>query len=385
VYLFGAIVALLAGVFVAGIVPRLARKEQLRAEAKQAGEERPLVRIVKPHRAGDRGELALPGSVEAVQDVPINARASGYLRKRLVDIGDAVQANQLLAEIDTPELDHEIAQAEASLNQLHAALDQTKATEVLARATTARYDKLAASSLASVQEAEEKRAGALVAVANIAAAEAAIKSGEANLARLRDLKSFARVTAPFAGTITERNTEIGALINAGQGQPLYRLARTNPVRVRVRVPQADAPSVIVGREARLEVRGMPGRPFKGKVERTARSVEVATRTMLAEVDIANPDGALMPGMYGQVFLPASKDNGSLLVPSVALLVSAQGTQVLTIDGGDRVHVHKVHVEADYGTEIAISEGLEADERVITNPSERLVEGVQVMVTKSPDK
>jgi membrane fusion protein, multidrug efflux system len=377
--LFFVAVALGLGVaFAVGFVPRLARRKALLADARQAVEHKPAVHVVRPRRANKHRELTLPGSVEAIQEVPLYARANGYLRRRLVDIGDTVKSGQLLAEIDTPELDQEIAQAEANLGQARAAIDQANATEALARATAARYEKLAGN-VSSLQEIEEKRAAAAVAIANVGAAEAALRSGEANLARLRNLKGFSRMLAPFAGTITQRTTEVGALISTNQGQALFRLACTDPARVFVHVPQIDASGLSVGQQARLVVRGYAGRTFDGTITRTARAVDSATRTMLVQVEVANTDRALLPGMYGQVFLPTNSDNGALLVPASALVISAQGTQVLTVDADAQVHPRAVRVEADYGTEVALAEGVDGEQQIIADPNDRLVEGTQVVV------
>jgi RND family efflux transporter MFP subunit len=382
-FFFGVAAGLLVVAFAGGLLPRLHRRATLLADTQKAAEEHAQVRVVKPRHGGERAALVLPGSVEAIQEVPIYARASGYLQRRLVDIGDQVQAGQLLAVIDTPEIDQELAQAQATLGQTRAAVIQTRATEALARTTTARYDKIVQFSVVSVQESEEKRAAAAVAVANVTAAEAAVRSGEANLARLRDLKGFSRVTAPFAGRITLRTTDVGALITAGQGQPLYRLARIDPVRVFVHVPQIDAPSVAVGEQAHFEIRGLAGRTFTGKVTRTAGAVDVTTRTMLIEMQIANADGSLLPGMYGQVSLPPGRDSGALMIPASALVFNGQGTQVLTVDEHGLVHVRVVRIEVDYGTELAIADGLDSEQRVIVNPSDRMVEGTSVTVLASP--
>jgi membrane fusion protein (multidrug efflux system) len=376
---FAVAAAVLGLALLSGIVPRIARRERLAAEVHRVSEERPLVRVVQPMHAAGSGQLVLPGSVEAIFDVPLYARTNGYLRRRLVDIGDVAQAGQLLAEIDTPELDQEIAQAQAGLAQARASLSQAKATLDFAKANAARYDQLAGAEYASVQEAEEKRSAAAVAVANVEAAEAAISSSQANLARLRELKGFSRVAAPFAGTITQRSTEIGSLITAGQGDPLFRLARTDTVRVFVHVPQVNAPQIAVGQTASIEVRGWPGRSFKGEVTRTTHAIDLATRTMLTEIQTANPDGALLPGMYGQVSLSAGGGEGELLIPASALVFSAQGTQVLTVDDHECIRVQAVRIAADYGTQIAIGDGLEGEERVVANPGERMIEGTQVRV------
>jgi RND family efflux transporter MFP subunit len=386
------VAAVLGGVLLValttGMVRRLRHDSQLRAEAASLASERVPVRVATPRRAPANVDTTLPGSVEALQETTVYARVSGYVKRWLVDIGDVVKEGQLLAEIDTPELEQQLAQARASLAQAKAGLAQASANAELARVTANRYEKLTPAGVTSQQDVDDKRAGLDVAVANVAAAEAAIKSGEANVQRLVALKEFQRVVAPFDGIVTARPTEVGQMVTAstGQGQALFRVAKVDPIRVFIHVPQTWAPSVRVGQEAKLGIREYPNRTFVGKVTRMAKALDMGTRTMLTEVDVPNEDRALFPGMYAQVTLATAGMEGALLVPSTALIVSSQGTQVAVVDASDRIHFQDIQVDADYGTEIAVAIGLKGDERIVVNPGERIAEGLAVSVgdTAAPE-
>lgn len=378
-------IAALAGImvvaFVVGLVPRWRRHAELRAELARSENARLLVTVALPRPPTSRVETTLPGNIEALQETTIYARTSGYLRSWRVDIGDAVKQGQLLAEIDTPELDQQLTESRANAEHARAVLAQAKASETLARATAVRYRKLAESQLAAPQEVDEKEAALGVAQANLQAAAAAIRSADARVARLVDEKGFARIVAPFAGIITARTTEVGALITVGnsQGQALFRLARVDPMRLFVHVPQVFAPNVGVGGEVKLSVRGLPGRVFVGKVARTSQAIDLATRTMLTEIRLPNPDRLLMPGMYGQVAFVATRAAGTLVIPAAALIFDARGTRVAVVDEAGRVGYRRIRVDEDYGTELSVAEGLGLSDRVVTNPSERLVEGLVVTV------
>ncbi len=367
-----------------GIVRRVHRNATLRAEADAAAEERVPVRVVVPRKSPASVDTVLPASVEALQETTIYARVSGYVKRWRVDIGDSVKEGQLLAEIDTPELEQQIAQARANLAQAKASLGQAQANRELAQVTASRYEKLAPAGVASQQDVDDKRAALDVAVANVAAAEAAIRSAQANVDRLVALRAFAQVVAPFDGIITSRPTEVGQMVTAStaQGQSLFRIAKVDPIRVFVHVPQATAPSVRVGEETKLAIREYPGRTFVGKVTRMARALDPATRTMLTEIQVPNPDRALFPGMYAQVTIPTAGVESALLVPSTALIVSSKGTQVAVVDAGNRLHLKNVDVDTDYGTEVAITSGLTGEERVVVNPGERIGEGVPVSVSEN---
>jgi membrane fusion protein (multidrug efflux system) len=381
-------VVVLAGVFaalfVAGLAPRVVRARQLRESS--AGLEAPRVTVVKPHRASGAGSVALPGSIEALRDTWIYARASGYVRKWTPDLGDPVEEGQVLLELDTPEIDAELGQARANLAQAQTAVDQAAANRKLAAVTAARYERLGPSGVASQQDVEEKQTQLAVADANVKAAAAAVESQRANVNRLVDLKSFAKVVAPYSGRVTARNLEVGQLVNAGAagGQGLYRLAQVKTVRVFVHVPQDFAAEVVVGQEASVAVREQPGRTFTGKVSHSAGALDPASRSLTAEVQIPNDDDALLAGMYAQVELQLGNPRETLRVPSAALMAGAQGTRLLTVDGSRKLKWVTVRVGRDLGAEIEIVTGLSGTENVVMNAPAGASEGTLVDVINTPD-
>jgi RND family efflux transporter MFP subunit len=376
----------LAALFALGIVPLKRRQRDLVADAEpSATRDMVLVSVVNPRRSASTEDLTLPGTVRPFQETAIYARTSGYLRRWLVDIGDRVQSGQLLAEIDTPELDQQIDQAKASLSQVRARLALAQANVGLAQSTLKRYEAAAPGGGITPQELDEKRASCEVARATVAAAQADVEAGEANVRRLVQLKDFASVTAPFAGTVTGRWVDVGTLVTAGnaKGQELFHLVQTNPARVYVSVPQASAPSIRDGSEAQVLAREHLGHAFVGKVARTTKAIDDASKTLLALVEVPNEDGLLLPGMYTQVKFHLPLERATFLVPQSALVVTADGTQVATVGEGDRVHYRRIVVDCDYGTEVGLSDGVAETDRVVTNPGERLVEGLVVRVAEPP--
>jgi len=374
--------SVLAMAIVLGLVPRLGRRAELRAEASRLANERPTVVLTTAKVPSSTLSTSLPCTVQALEETTIFARTNGYVKRWLRDIGDTVKPGELLAEIDTPELDQELGQALATLNQARAGVAQAKANAGLAQTVAKRYEQLAAAGVATQQDLEEKRAALAVATANVQAAEASVQNGLSNEGRLQQTKGFARLLAPFGGIVTARMTETGALVMAGngQGQALFRVANVDTVRVFLHAPQAIAPGVREGQAAQLTVTGYPGRSFEGKVTRTSRAIDEASRTMLTEVQVQNQDHSLLPGMYGQVTFAASRVESTVLFPASALVFSAQGTQLAVVDNDNRVHLIKIHVEADYGTEIGVSaHDLSGNERVVVNPSEKVVDGAYVTV------
>jgi RND family efflux transporter MFP subunit len=378
-------VVILTVAFVAGVLPRLHRAQALTEEL-AAATAPPSVQVVKPTLSAPTHTLTLPGTVQAWRETALYARTSGYLRRWLVDIGDRVKDGQLLAEIETPELDQELAQARATLAQHEAAVAQTRASLELATANADRYTRLAPSGVASQQEVEERSAGRRVAEANLQAALATVEAAKASVARLNELKAFSRVTAPFAGVVTARSTEVGALVTAGTsaGASLFRVSQVDPVRVFISVPQSFASGLSWGAHVPVRVREFGDRDFSGIVVRTAGALDESSRTLLTEVQVPNTEGTLMAGMYAQVSLEGSSAHTPLKVPSSALLTSAEGQRVVVVQGG-KAHFVPVLVETDLGTETLIASGLTGDEQVITAPSERLVEGLAVNVVAAPVK
>ena len=382
--------ALIAVAFVTGYLPRYRRESLLVAEANVESHTDPVVNVVTVVQASGKSELVLPGNIQAVTESPVLARASGYVRKRYADIGDRVTQNQLLAEIEAPELDQQVeqakaalAQTEAALEQSNAALQQGRANEQLAKVTASRWDNLARQGIVSKQDNDTYQAQYQAQQANVqalekamAAAKSNIAASQANLNRLSELRGYQQVRAPFAGVITVRNIDAGTLITEGSTL-MYRIAQTDRLRTYINVSQADAAAIHVGQTARLSIGEMPGREFIGTVTRTANSLDPTSRTLLAEVQVANPDGKLVPGMYAQVILSAVHANASLTIPGDTLLIRPDGTQVAVVDSHGNVHFQKVQLGRDYGNKIEVLSGLVPGQRLVVNPGDTVREGVKV--------
>jgi RND family efflux transporter MFP subunit len=311
-------------------------------------------------------ELALPGDVRAFEETTIHARADGYLRKWSTDIGAKVEAGQVLAEIDAPELDQE-------LNQSRAALAQAQANLILARSSAVRWQGLLKDRAVSEQEVDEK-------IGALAAREADVKAAEAAVSRLENLSSFKIVRAPFAGTITRRHVDIGALIRAGSsGSALFELAQTDRLRVQVNVPQAYLRDVKVGASVAVAVAEYPGRAFLGKVLRTSGAFDAATRTMLTEIEVPNREGELFPGIHVDVQLSLARAHPPIVVPATAVIVRNDGLLVAEVDEANAIRLQKVQVGRDLGRTLEIVSGLKEGARIVTNPSDTLVDGTSVRV------
>ncbi len=339
-----------AGLFLYGWVPKARQEAVLVTEAQRIKTALPRVSVVHPRQSPAVRVLQLPGDVQALEETTVYPRTSGYLKRWLVDIGDEVKSGQLLAEIDIPEIKDELNQAIATLGQLNAKLLTAEANKNLAETTLRRYEALAATNAISKQELDERRAAAATAASTVTAAKADVVGGEAAVQRLTTLQSFSLVYAPFRGTITARSIDVGQLVTSGNGasQALFHIAKTNPVRVFVNVPQAYGFGVKAHMRAELQVRELPGRQFIGSVTRTAGSIDPSTRTLLTEIQVPNDDHALLIGSYVQVKMDVTREKPPLLVPAAALVIDAQGTRVATVDAGDRVHFHAVEVAGDFG-------------------------------------
>jgi RND family efflux transporter MFP subunit len=348
-----------------GLVPRLHHREALRAETLELAT--PIVTVVSPAAAESATSLLLPAEVRPFLEAPIYARASGYLKRWLVDIGAQVKEGDLLAEIDTPELNQELAQARAQLGQADAAL-------TLAKTTAARWAELVKSSSVSEQEAAEKQADLELKTANVEAARA-------NVRRLEELQSFESVRAPFAGTITARNTDVGQLISAASGRELFRLAQTGILRVYVRVPQTSARSIAPGQIAELNVREIPGRTFPAKVVRTSGAMSAESRTLLTELQVDNSRGELLAGTFAEVRFNETVNDSTLTLPANTLLFRAEGPQVGVVTSGGKVELRKVALGRDFGPTIEILSGVSSNEQVILNPADSLVSGGTVKMAE----
>ena len=331
----------------------------------------PAVITVTPNRTSLGEELVLPGTVQAYIEAPIYARTSGYLKYWRTDIGTQVTKGQLLGEIETPEVDQQLSQAEADLAT-------ARANESLSNTTNVRWKGLLATESVSKQDADEKAGDA-------AAKKAAAASAAANVARLRELKSFKRVVAPFNGVITARNTDIGALINAGQsaGAELFRIADVHKLRIYVQVPEAYAAATSPGLEAELRFAEQPNKAFTAKTVRTSNALDPTLRTLQVELELDNAHREVFPGAYAEVHfkLPASAE--SLRLPANTVLFRAAGLQVATLDGQKRVKLKSIVQGRDFGNTIEIVSGLEPNDVVILNPPDSLTDGVLVRIASPP--
>jgi membrane fusion protein (multidrug efflux system) len=379
----GAVVlTVLAGGFIVGWLPRHRDKIALEAETKDAEVAMPRVVVFTPKVMTSDRALMLPGSVQPLEETVVYPRASGYVRKWLVDIGDKVAEGAVLAEIDTPELDQQLAQARAQLAQAEAGLVQAQASSAYSKTNAERYEKLAPAGVASQQELDKEKAQATVNEANVTVAKANVTAQKANIERLAQMKQFAHVTAPFAGTITSRTIDRGALVSAGNTTPLFKLAATDPVRVFVQVPQDAATGIKIGAAARVTVREFAGRTFEGQIAHSAGALDSATRTMTTEVRVPNPNGEILSGMYAQVALTLPTPHRVLEIPATALVNDAKGVRVATVSSAGTIHLVPVVVERDTGATIEIASGLDGTERVVKLASVELVEGRAVEVAKA---
>lgn len=364
----------------------------------------PTVSVIHPRPGAVADEVVLPGNIQAFIDSPIYARASGYLKRWYADIGARVKSGQVLAEIDAPELDQQVQQARADVQQSQAALDQTlanllqgKANEELAKVTADRWRNLAGKGVVSRQENDQYQMQYQAQAANvqslekaIAAARSSIVASQANMRRLEEMQRYLTVRAPFDGVITARNTDVGALINAGAGTPtqaLFHIASTSTLRVYVNVPQMYSRSAVPGLAATLTLAEFPGRRFHGMLVRNAESIDTGTRTLLAEVDVDNASGELKPGAYAEVHFAIPAAARSLILPVNAFLFRSEGMRVGVVREGGKVELVPVVIGKDYGTELEVVSGIDAHDQVILNPPDSLTSGevVHVAAAETPDK
>jgi len=323
------------------------------------------VSVTKPERGQADQSITLPGTIQPFTDAAIYARTNGYLRKRYADLGSRVKSGQLLAEIDTPEIDQQLQQSRADLAT-------AEANSRLAKTTADRYEDLIKSESVSRQDLDN-------AVGGFEARKAEVLSAKANVNRLEQLQGFSRIYAPFDGVITARNTDIGALIDSGNGaRELFHVAATNRVRVFVSVPQVYSQSARAGLDATLTLREFPGRTFTGKISRTAEAIDVTSRTLLTEVDVDNPKGELLPGAYTEVRVQLPPGASSFRLPVNTLIFRAEGMQVATVQGG-HVVLQTITLGRDFGTSVEVLSGLTGSEQVVINPPDALIAGQAVRV------
>src|SRR5580692_5124298 len=359
----------LLALIIAGAITFLNRRSESDALAKETeAVSIPTVAVVHPQSEPGNDELVLPGNLQAYIESPIFARTNGYLLRWYKDIGSKVQKGELLAAIDTPEVDQQLYQARANREQIKAAL-------ALAKISADRWANLRKTDSVSQQEADQQASGYQQALANLAAADA-------NVRRLEELESFKNVYAPFTGVLTRRNVDPGALINSGAGaagRELFDVARVDPLRVYVSVPQAYAPAMKVGVKAIVTLQEFPGQKFTGTIVRTADAIDMATRTLNTEVDVPNKDSKLLPGSYGQVHFAVGNAVQRITIPVNAMLFRAEGPQVAVVGSDDKVQLRSIVIGRDFGATLEILGGLDASDRIIINPSDSLEEGQKVHV------
>lgn len=396
---FFALACAIGAAILAGFLPRLAHQKVMLAATEKSAAQRPVVIASPAHLAASKDGIDLPGDLQALIESPIFARADGYMKTRQVDLGDRVTAGQLMAEIETPELDQQITQAQAALAQSQAALKELEADIELSRAnlslakvTLDRWDHLATKGAVSKQEHDEKRADYDVkkaqtdrAEASLATAHETVHASEANLKRLQEMKGFSRVTAPFDGIVTERLPDVGTLINSGNdgiSKEMFRVAKLTPLRVFVNVPQAYVEEIHPGQIAQLRVEELPNQVFPANVVRIANSLDTSSRAMLAILMTPNTAGTLYPGMYVQVHFAAANSKPMLRVPGDTVMLTKNGPRVATVGADNIVHFRQVTLGQDLGSEIEILSGLHQGDLVISNPADTVQEGALVAVRQA---
>jgi RND family efflux transporter MFP subunit len=364
-----AIVALLiiVAIVVAGVVPRLRAKAALKVETDKLAV--PSVEVLQPKRGSPQQELILPGNMQAFIDAPIYARTNGYLQSWYFDIGAHVRKGQLLAIIDTPEVDQQLEQARADLNTAQANLR-------LSQITNDRYEGLKNTDSVAQQDVDNAHG-------DYAAKKATVDSAAYNVKRLEDLQSFTKIYAPFDGVVTARNTDIGQLIDSGSGTPakeLFHMAAIRTLRVYINVPQPYSPAARPGISADLTLAQFPGRKFQGKLVRTANAIDLASRTLLVEVDVDNPTGELLPGDFTEVHLKIPSDIPTFILPVTSLIFRAQGLQVAVVEN-NQAKLKSVALGRDFGSEVEVVSGLSGQESVIISPPDSIIDGEQVRIAQ----
>ena len=368
-----ALVLLFAALLVAGILPRVHEARELDAESSSVLA-KPQVTVVTVARSGPTSDLVLPGSIEALHESPIYARTAGYVKEWSTDIGAHVTRGQLLAQIESPEVDRQTEQAQADLGQLRASVNLTKQT-------LDRWLAMSKDSVVTAQEVDEKQAAYDAAVANLA-------SGEANYQRLLELQRFEHVVAPFDGVVIARTVDVGDLVTAGatlgatgtaSAKPLFSVAGTDTVRVYVDVPQSAIELIQPGARVDVRVQELPDKIFHGTVARNAHALDAASRTLLTEVQIPNSKGMLLPGMYVDVRFVIKADKPPLVIPANTLVIRSDGPQVAIVQSNHRIHYQKIELGRDYGDHVEVTAGLGDRAQLVVNPSDDVREGVSVRV------
>ena len=360
-----------AVIVVAGLLPRIQARTALRRETAEMAV--PAVVVVQPKRSAPAQEIVLPANVQAFADAPIYARTNGYLKRWYVDIGTRVKEGQLLAEIDTPEVNQQLRQSRADLATAQANLN-------LSKITSERYAGLLMSDSVSKQEADN-------AAGDYEAKQANLQSAQANVKRLEELKSFQKIYAPFSGVITARNTDIGALIDSGSSggvrTELFHIVQPDKLRVYVSVPQIYSQAAKPGLTAELTLSEFPGRPFVGKLVRTANAIDPTSRTLLVEIAVNNPIGQLFTGSYAEVHLKLPTAAAAFILPVNTLLFRSEGLRIAAVGDGQHVELRPITLGHDFGSEVEVIAGLSGGENVIVNPPDSLVTGETVRIAQTP--
>jgi RND family efflux transporter MFP subunit len=378
------VVVALAGVLVAGTVPRLGREQVLNAEAAAVAASPPQVTVAVARSTKANAERVLPGNALPLLEASLYARATGYIKRRFVDIGDRVKRGQLLALISSPDIDDQLAQARANLTQARAQLKLAQANATLAESILERDNR--ARDAVAAEQRDTDRATYKTTVAQVEASRASIQVNTAAVQRYWDLQAFEKIIAPFPGVITQRNIDPGDLVTADSTSlELFHLMRTDILRVFVNVPQTFATSLQLGQKAVVYRREDPQKQYTGKVTRTADALDPNTRTLLTEVQVANPKNALRPGMYLQVKFVFDRSIRSILIPTAALATRTGGPRVGVLDKQHRVHYRTVQLGRDYGAEIEVIAGLKAGETVVVHPGDDIADGTAVKPVPLPKK
>lgn len=349
-----------------GLGQQRAVRAGLAADARDQA--RTPVSVTHPQLSASQLSVTFPANIQAYIETPIYARTNGYIKRWFVDIGGRVQRGQLLAEIETPELDQQLRQAEAAQAQVQANLD-------LARTTATRYQDLMKNDAVSKQDTDQ-------ATGLLHALEANLKAAMANVDQLKELQSFEKVTAPFPGTITARYIDTGALIASGTNTVLFRLADISTLRVYANVPEADAKNIAPGITVDVETPAVPGNKLSGKVIRTAGANDPVSRTLLTEIRVPNPNLAFVPGEFGEVTFHLHNSRPTLVIAASSLLFRAQGTQVALVEENGRVRIQNIQVGRDFGNSVEVLSGITVNDSVIDSPSDSITENSLVSVQHS---
>ena len=387
IVLGGLFIVLLFALFLIGLIPGLINAHETDAAAAARANDAPIVNTTQPVATPTSKDIILPADVRAYASTMLYPRANGYLKKWYFDIQSRVKEGDVLAEISTPDVDAELAQSQATLKQDEAAVDTAQANLTLAKQTLDQYDQAKKDNPGSITEQDynTRVSNYTQAVAAKKQAEANVVAAQANVQQMQVMVSFEKIIAPFDGVITYRGYDNGALVNpsmTGAGQEMFQIQQTDPLRVFVSVPQADASLMTIGQPTFLKVRNYGEREFKGYVARSTAALDPSTRTMQFELDFPNNDNALYPGMYGQARLPITQSDPIMTIPSSSLVFNADGTQVAVIKD-NKAHFQKISVGRDLGTQLEVIAGLSPDDQVVSNPGERLTDGVEVQVAAKP--